>query len=421
MKFKNPKYWRRDAEREAMSRKHERRARTRVRRVAFSGGRPEGITIARIVTRRTLRTTALAFALLALAAGSAWAATINGTARNDALRGSASADKIYGKGGNDKLFGAGGNDVLVGGAGNDLLVGGVGADTLRCGPGRDTATRDVRDTVAKDCEVVRGPTPIPPPPPLPPAPGAPATYIFGSEVTPAQQAALRDGLDLGARFIRSALGRELPPFNVWAYADVEALIRAYAETAPTTPENSRNIWTRGTFAAGGFRKLWFGPLWLLDTRGDNATKIAVHEAFHVLQFELAGVGSMNSGFDDIPRAGPRWLFEGSAELVGYLAIADARLTDMPVVRADWAQRAKSSSVTLQRLAILRGQFEAGGNAWGIMPLAVERLVGDGGAAKVLSYYEAIGRGEAWQAAFASVFGKSIETFYAEFEAYRGGL
>ena len=106
--------------------------------------------------------------------------------------------------------------------------------------------------------------------------------------------------------------------------------------------------------------------------------------------------------------------------MGYLAIADMRLTTITAVRADWAQRAKSSPVTLQRLAILRGQFEAGSNAWGIMPLAVERLVGEGGHAKLLAYFEAIGRGEAWQSAFARVFGKSTETFYDEFEASRRG-
>ena len=73
--------------------------------------------------------------------------------RGDTLRGGARADTIDGKRGNDGLFGAGGNDVLVGGPGNDLLVGGAGADRLRCGPGRDTATRDILDTVAADCEV----------------------------------------------------------------------------------------------------------------------------------------------------------------------------------------------------------------------------------------------------------------------------
>jgi hypothetical protein len=388
-----------------------------------------GSRVASRMSRRALRSIALiALAVLTLAAGSAWAATIGGTARGETLRGTPSADRIDGKGGHDKLFGAGGNDVLVGGPGNDFLVGGAGADTLRCGPGRDTATRDKRDKVASDCEVVRGPIPVsptpptPPPPPstAPPAPGAQASYVFGPEVTSADQGALREALDLGARFIRSSMGPELPAFSVWGYTDLESLIRVFADTAPTEQANARDIWTRGTVAVAAYRKAWFGPAWFADSIS-NRTKIAVHETFHVEQSELAGDGSLNSGFDNIPRAGPRWISEGSAELVGYLAIADARLTTMSSVRTDWAQRTRSSPVTLQRLAILRGQFEAGPNAWGIMPLGVERLIGEGGAPKLLMYFQAIGRGDAWETAFAAAFGRSIDAFYAEFATYRNGL
>jgi hypothetical protein len=76
---------------------------------------------------------------------------------------------------------------------------------------------------------------------------------------------------------------------------------------------------------------------------------------------------------------------------------------------------------LQRLALLRGQFEAGGAAFPIMALAVDRLVGEGGVAKLLAYFTAIGRGDPWQSAFSSIFGKTIDEFYAEFDAYRRGL
>jgi hypothetical protein len=388
--------------------------------------------------RRTLRATAFAFAVLVLAAGSVRAATINGTPRNDTLRGGARADTISGKGGNDRLFGAGGNDVLVGGPGRDFLVGGVGADRLQCGPGRDTAIRDARDTVAGDCEVVRGPKSVPPPtepppqpppptepppqpPPPAPSPGAAASYVFGPEVTATQQAAVHEALDLGARYYRTALGREVPGFNVWAYTDAEALARLFAEKSGEvrTIEDSRALW-RSLVAHAGSSGLWVGPLWFSESAA-NAKKILAKEEFMILLYGIAGPTSLNSGQDDIPRAGPRWLSEGTGELAAHLAIADARLISMPVVHADWVQRTKSSPVTLQRLAILRGQFEAGSNAWGIMPLSVERLVGEGGITKALSYFERIGRGEPWEAAFAGAFGKSAEAFYAEFEAYRGSL
>jgi hypothetical protein len=56
-----------------------------------------------------------------------------------------------------------------------------------------------------------------------------------------------------------------------------------------------------------------------------------------------------------------------------------------------------------------------------LPGSAARLVGEGGLAKMLPFYEAVGRGEAWDRAFATVFGKSLDAFYLEFAAYRQGL
>jgi hypothetical protein len=83
---------------------------------------------------------------------------IIGTNKANVLRGTAKADLIDGRAG---------NDVLYGFAGNDRLVGGAGADRIFCGRGRDTVSADRRDTVARDCEVVRGGATPPPPPVVP--------------------------------------------------------------------------------------------------------------------------------------------------------------------------------------------------------------------------------------------------------------
>ena len=389
------------------------------------------------MTRTTFRIAAFAVTVLALAAGSVWAATINGTARNDTLRGGARADKIYGKGGNDRLFGARGNDVLVGGPGKDLLVGGAGADTLRCGPGRDTATRDVRDKVARDCEVVRGPKPVPtppppspsppsppppsPPPPAPPAPGAPATYVFGAELSASQQTLVRRGLDAGARYYRAALGRELPPFGVWAYADLEAMIRAYAESRPTSVDDARRLWEGGQVAHALTRKVWLGPAWFSNRPPVSALKIAAHEAFHLLQYELVGERPLSvSGLDEIPPAGPWWLAEGTAEYFAYLAVAEDGAARFADVRAQWVQSTKASSATLRALATLRGQRENPA-AYDIYALATELLLGSRDPKLVFTYYEAIARGVSWPDAFAATFGRTFDAFVDEFEAFRRGL
>jgi len=83
---------------------------------------------------------------------------IIGTNKANVLRGTAKADYIDGRAG---------NDVLYGFAGNDRLIGGAGADRIFCGRGRDTVSADRRDTVARDCEIVRGGTTPPPSPVVP--------------------------------------------------------------------------------------------------------------------------------------------------------------------------------------------------------------------------------------------------------------
>ena len=383
-----------------------------------------------IVTSRTFLSAMLAFAVFALAAGSAFATTINGTARNDTLRGGARADKIYGKGGNDKLFGARGNDVLVGGPGNDLLVGGVGADALRCGPGRDTAVRDMPDKVATDCEVVRGPRPGPPPPPpepspppAPPAPGAPATYVFGPDVNSQQQSGVRRGLDAAARHYRSALGRELPPFTVWAHADLEAMIRTYADTRPTSLEESRRLWEGGQVGHAVPRKVWLGPGWFQQLSGagyGSRLKIAAHEAFHLLQYEVAPENLWFGGIDDVRPLGPWWLLEGAAEYFGFLAIVEEGVLSLTNVHGQWEQRARNSAATLRSLETYRGQLNTPG-AYDIYALAVRQLIRDRDPRLVMTYFEAVGRGGSWPNAFSAAFGRTVDAFYAEFEAYRRGL
>ena len=107
--------------------------------------------------RRLAYLTLTVVALLATAlVASASAKTIRGTAKAEVLRGTASADKIYGGGGNDEIYGLGGNDYFYPGAGIDVIY---------CGAGIDHVLADVKDKVAKDCEIVIRPRiEIPPQP-----------------------------------------------------------------------------------------------------------------------------------------------------------------------------------------------------------------------------------------------------------------
>jgi hypothetical protein len=89
-------------------------------------------------------------AVLALVVGvlasTAGAAQRVGTARSDTIRGTARADYIDPRAGRDRVSALGGNDRIKA---QDRFV-----DSIRCGRGLDLVTADLRDSVARDCEVV---------------------------------------------------------------------------------------------------------------------------------------------------------------------------------------------------------------------------------------------------------------------------
>src|ERR671914_968465 len=94
-----------------------------------------------------MRLLALALAALALSAGAATAARIEGTARPQRVVGTAAADLIIPRGGADRVLAGRGNDRVV-----VQYDGSV--DTVACGAGRDVVTADGSDRVAADCELV---------------------------------------------------------------------------------------------------------------------------------------------------------------------------------------------------------------------------------------------------------------------------
>lgn len=137
--------------------------------------------------RRTGILVATVAMLVALSAGTAFAAlvegnngdnTLTGTDRADTIhayggedvvralsgrdevRGGSNADHLYGNRYGDTIFGGTGQDRLYGGYGDDHLVGrdlnnrGIGQrDVLDCGPGHDTFAADYDDRVLNNCEV----------------------------------------------------------------------------------------------------------------------------------------------------------------------------------------------------------------------------------------------------------------------------
>lgn len=262
------------------------------------------------------------------------------------------------------------------------------------------------------------PTPpvTPEPPPAPPAVTAPATYVFGAEVTAAEQASLRAALDAGARFVKTRLGRDVPPFTVWAHTDLEALIGVYVATNGGSVEAARATWSTTWAAAGNGGRSWWGPRWFAAD-ATSRFKVAVHELVHVVQGQLLGDVRLGGSADEVPPAGPRWLTEGMAEYLGYMGADAEGLAPFGRTRATWVGQLAGTATPLRAFENLRG-FQETQQAWAVVSLAVELLARGRGEPALLTYYESVGLGVPWRDAFARAFGRTIEVFYDEFEAFR---
>jgi hypothetical protein len=242
-------------------------------------------------------------------------------------------------------------------------------------------------------------------------------------VSALDRARVERGLNAAARYYRTMLGRELPAFAVWAHRDLEAIARSFAENEPSfSLEQARALWQAGQVAHATPRKVWFGPSFFLPSRSEaQLLQIAAHEAFHLFQYELAGARTLGvQGLDEVPTAGPWWIAEGTAKYFADLAIVREGVLRLADIRAEWIRRTKVNTTSLAQLATLRGQRETA-NPYEVYTLASELLLRDRSPTLVFAYYEAIGRGVPWPDAFASAFGRSIQAFVAEFEAYRASL
>lgn len=389
---------------------------------------------------------------------------IVGTSRDDVLRGTHGPDVIYGRAGDDRIDGR---------AGNDRISGGAGADRVDCGPGRDTVFGDKRDTIARNCEVVRGvPKPVPPAPPPPPPPtlclGQPATIVGtpGNDVvtgTPGNDVIAglagddvvngtggndllcghdgNDRLDGGsdADTLDSGAGSDTcingesgehcsaaPTFvlqNGAGTADQSQLQEAVALAAGvlrnrgavavdgiTITADGAALGDITAFAASYQITVRSGSPGWRDAPPAMRSKIVAHEYFHLLQQGLA-----RHWFG---QAEP-WLIEGAAEFVGFFTVATAGLYDLSSARAQMIAEAKLTSGPLGTCSAPPNRTPC---VYTLGFLAVDFLFErSGGLVAQTNFWKLLGDGLRLENSFLNAFQRSVDSFYADFETYRRGL
>jgi hypothetical protein len=271
---------------------------------------------------------------------------------------------------------------------------------------------------------------VPPPSTTTAEPTAPPvatqqTFVFDAGITAASQTEIRDDVDFALRDEARLLGAELTAVSVFTsnspawLADEEC--RFFGHDNDACRQSAGQRWASGGTTAlggtGGVFLYWAHPSW--QAGPGETQKIIAHELFHVFERQLDKLGSQDevTPSSQVRASGPVWLDEGAAEMIGYHVSSDRGLTSYPVVLAGQITRARQVGQPLGATQTY-DQFTSP-YAYSFGHVAADHLVGlaPGGVAALATYYNAVGSGVAWPAAFQTAFGIGVDAYDANFDAY----
>lgn len=258
--------------------------------------------------------------------------------------------------------------------------------------------------------------PVPPPATPPPAP-KPSTVTIGANVAPYVAQSTRLGVTLGDTYIRSLGAPDAWRYDVYADPDSSVLAGIWLASGLTNASTTQYVF--GTLGALGVTDHDLVLLKTLASAGDPATatpsSLVVHELFHTAQNQALGT-KQGTGFTTvIQTAGPIWLREGSAD---YFAARATGFLSQSLANADSYLDAQFPDLQLQDMATQAQSFDHQAALYPLGRLAAGMLIDDTSPTAMLEYYRQVGAGVAWPTAFQSVFGRTIDAFYAEFAAAR---
>jgi len=259
--------------------------------------------------------------------------------------------------------------------------------------------------------------------PLPTATSQPADVVFS--IDPAADAGdaaiVRGGVEHAIRYLEAAAGQRAVDCTIYMYVLPQRLLAAMNEKASALPTPFDIIASRLQLTASESfpETILIDPtsrVWL-QINDLNQFRIAAHEYFHVVQFDLMGETLAQRVFSapigsDRPE-GPNWLLEGSAEYVSWKALEAAGLGSLD---EHLAARPVRPDADLREIETPLG-YSTGDEVSLVLPLtAVRLLLADGSPEPVIEFYRLLAGGSQWRSAFESAFGRSVEAFYAEFAA-----
>jgi hypothetical protein len=171
-----------------------------------------------------------------------------------------------------------------------------------------------------------------------------------------------------------------------------------------------------TFCAQNLGWTNFGPV--------MKTKIAIHEVFHVLQFEVSWIKNN-------PTQGPAWMIEGGAEVVGFAGVSAKGMLPFETGKGcnlkEWADfnSRNPPMPPLSQMETNQAWNQVNGPRYNPAFIGMDQLVTSGGGLSSLKTYwtsvAAQTTATGWQTSFQSAFNSSTTAFYAQFPGYSAAL
>jgi hypothetical protein len=241
-------------------------------------------------------------------------------------------------------------------------------------------------------------------------------YVFGTNVSQADQNAVREAIRISTDYGKQVLGFEPSAYTVHAFQDVGELADVYArwveDPSPDTIFRIRRSFGPGLAGLVSYGDGMFIPTWNASwTRSATYRYLVIgHEYFHIVQAALRETSER--------RGTPLWLSEGSAELFGVLVYCRKTGADYNTIRNNYIRETDGLTETLVAFET-GGRFSQTANeSYPLAMLAFEYLIKETGWQGIIDYYRAIGRNQHWQAAFTQSFDTPYDAFARSFDEYR---
>ena len=256
-----------------------------------------------------------------------------------------------------------------------------------------------------------------------------ARLRFGADVDVAMARDTRAGIEIVDSYFRKVFGTALDkPGTIYVSSDAEWMADAYVAHlgAGQNIRRGKVEWFTGCHggeAGYGFMFMCadsdvFSGDWFGAGRSAQRSFALAHEYFHMLQYERA-VGSLDgccSGINTLAMLGPQWLVEGAAEYIAFRLLGDSGKMNLKR-EIDWhTQKAAEVGSTLQQMQTRAGYYaEPRASSAGM--IAAHLLAETTGLESLARFYDEIGAGKDWEAAFEAAFELTPEAFATRYEAH----